>query len=114
MYLVPTIWTSVKPCGADSDGVINETVGLDSVLVAVLDATNVSADSPEEAVVDAAPVTSTVVVEDPLKSMFDVVVAESGVDDATCASAGLIINRPVRLRPTAIAKPTLGLIALSI
>ena len=109
---MPTIWTSARPCGAGSEGVINETVGLDSVLVALLDAISVSADSLDEAVADAAPVTLIVVVEDPLKSIFDVVVAESNVDDATCASAGLIINRPVRLRPTAIAKPTLGLIAL--
>jgi hypothetical protein len=108
MYLLPTIWTSVKPCGAGSEGVINETVGLDSVLVALLDATDVSAGSLEKAVDDAVPVTSTVVVEDPLKSIFDVVVAKSDVEDATCASAGLISKRPVRLRPTAIAKPTWG------
>jgi hypothetical protein len=75
-------------------------------------------DSPEEALkrdaVEEAVVTSVVLVENPVESIFDVVVAASGVDDATCASTGLIIKSPVRLRPTARAKPTLGLIPLFI
>jgi hypothetical protein len=87
---------------------------LDSVLVALLDATTVSAEPSKKEVVEEALVTSAVLLEDPVESIVDVVVAASGVDDATCASTGLIIKSPVRLRPTARAKPTLGLIPLFI
>jgi hypothetical protein len=107
------IWTNDNPCGAGSEGVTTGT-SLDSVLVALLDATTVSVELLKRNAVEEAIVTSVVLVEDPVESIFDVVVAVSGVDDATCASAGLIIKSPVRLRPTARAKPTLGLIPLFI
>jgi hypothetical protein len=80
------------------------------MLVALLDATTVLAEPLKRDVVEEALVMSVVVVED--ESIFEVVVAASGVDDATCASTGLITKRPVRLRPTARAKPTLWLIPL--
>jgi hypothetical protein len=112
VYLVPIIWTSDKPCGAGSDGVIGAG-SFGSVLVALLGAI-VSAVPLKVDVVEEALVTSIVLVEDPVRSIFDVVVAASGVDDATCASTGLIIKRPARLRPTARAKPTLWLIPLFI
>jgi hypothetical protein len=112
VYLVPIIWTSDKPCGAGSEGVTGAG-SLGSVLVELLDAT-VSATPLKRDVVEEALVTSVVLVENPVESIIDVVVAASGVDDATCASTGLIIKSQVRLRPTARAKPTLGLIPLFI
>jgi hypothetical protein len=98
VYLVPIIWTSDKPCGAGSDGVTSGRWS-GSVLVALLDATTVSVGLLKKDVVEEALVTSVVLVEDPVESILDVVVVASGVDDATCASTGLIIKRPVRLSP---------------
>jgi hypothetical protein len=84
------------------------------VLVALLDAATVSAKPLKRDVVEEAVAASVVVVDDPVKSITEVVVAASDADDATCASTGLIIKSPARIRPTATAKPTLGLIALFI
>jgi hypothetical protein len=73
MYLVPIIWTNDRPCGAGSEGVTGA-ASFDSVLVALLDATTVSVELLKRDAVEDAIITSVVLVEDPVESIFDVVV----------------------------------------